>query len=65
MERNEMTEVTENERAIRDEIAKTIKPGCCSRFGLLLPSFTLPGMLAVFAKATVATIVATTEHVSP
>ena len=51
-----MMEVTENERAIRDEIADTIKPGCRSRFGMPLPSFMPSSMLDV------ATTVATTEQ---
>ena len=62
MDRNAMTEVTENERAIRDKIAKTKKAGCRSRIGLLLPSFMPPGTVAVVAKATVVINVATTEH---
>ena len=62
MARNAITEVIENERAIRDEMAKTRKPGSCSRFGVLLSSFIPPGMVAVVAKATVVTTVATTEH---
>ncbi|KAJ9680126.1 hypothetical protein PVL29_019419 [Vitis rotundifolia] len=62
MDRNAMTKVTENDRAIRDAIAKTIKTGCRSRFGLLLPSFMPHGTVAIEAKATVVTTVATTEH---
>ena len=62
MDRNETVEVTENARAIRDEIAKTIKLGCRSRFGLPLPSFIPPGTVAVVAKATVVINAATNEH---
>ena len=62
MDGNAMTEVAENERAISDEVAKTIKAGCRPRFGLLLPSFRPPGTVAVVAKATVVTSVATNEH---
>ncbi|KAJ9696090.1 hypothetical protein PVL29_008373 [Vitis rotundifolia] len=62
MARNVITEVTEKERPIRDETAKTINPECCSRLSLLLFSFIPPGTLAVVAKATVVISVAATEH---
>ncbi|KAJ9680129.1 hypothetical protein PVL29_019422 [Vitis rotundifolia] len=62
MPRNAITEVIEHERAIRDEMAKTMKPGSCLRFGVLPPSSIPPGMLAIVAKATVVTTVATREH---
>ncbi|CAK7346528.1 unnamed protein product [Dovyalis caffra] len=60
--RNMTTEVTEKQRATRDEIANTLNSGRFLRTGEPLSSLFPPGTAADVAKATVAMSAATTEQ---
>ncbi|KAJ9685126.1 hypothetical protein PVL29_017238 [Vitis rotundifolia] len=61
--RNVTVEVTKEQRAMSDEIAKIPNAVCYSRFDFVLPSLVPPGTVVDVAKATVAMSVATNENV--
>ncbi|KHG22728.1 hypothetical protein F383_29031 [Gossypium arboreum] len=62
IDKNITTAVTEKQRAMRDEMAKTSNAGWFSKVGFPLSDFTPPGTVVDVANATVAINAATTEH---
>lgn len=62
IERNITREVTEQQRAMRDEIANALNSGMFSRVGAPVSALKSPGTLVDVEKATVAIRAATKEH---
>lgn len=62
IERNSTSEVTEQQRAMRDAMAKALNSGLSSRVGEPVSSLKSPGTLVDVEKATVAMSAATKEQ---
>lgn len=62
IERNNTSEVTEQQRAMREAMANALNSGLSSRVGAPVSSLKSPGTVVDVEKATVAISAATKEH---